>query len=59
MKIRDRIVALLNNQAFCVIVVLLFLAAVAWANLAWEKWRASIYADEFQRRGLAPQAVPK
>lgn len=42
-----------------IVALLLFLAAVAWWNVAWEKWRASIYADEFQRRGLAPQAVPK
>lgn len=42
-----------------VIAVASFLAAVAWCNMAWERWKASVYADEFQRRGMAPQAVPK
>lgn len=39
--------------------VSLFIAAVAWCNIAWERWKAGIYAEEFQRRGMAPQAVPK
>jgi hypothetical protein len=42
-----------------VAVVLVFFAAVVWCSLAWERWKAGIYADEFQKRGMAPQAVPK
>ncbi len=41
------------------IAIVLFFAAVAWCNIAWERWKAGVYAEEFQRRGLAPQAVPK
>ncbi len=56
---KARLGALFNNPAFCVIAVLAFLAAVLWCNLLWERWKAGVYAEEFQRRGMAPQAVPK
>lgn len=41
------------------ILVAAFFAAV-WFFHNWnDRRRAAIYADEFQRRGMAPQAVPK
>lgn len=44
-------------------VMLILVAALLVAGWLFDQWnsrqRAAIYADEFQRRGMAPQAVPK
>lgn len=47
-------------QAVGTVVVVVAIMAACWFLNDWnDRRRARIYAEEFQRRGMAPQAVPK